>query len=144
MTATGASAYAHAGDVVGAGTVPGALHVLVVDDNEDSALSLAMLLELQGYAVTTAFRGDEALARAREQPPDVALLDIGLPDVSGYELAGRLRATLAPRGVVLVALTGWGQEEDRRSALAAGFDRHFTKPVDPDALERMLREVGAR
>jgi CheY-like chemotaxis protein len=118
------------------------LSVLVVDDNEDSALSLAMLLELQGYAVTTSFRGGDAIERARERRPQVALLDIGLPDMSGYELAARLRETLAPGRVTLVALTGWGQDEDRRAAEDAGFDHHFTKPVDPDALEQLLRELG--
>jgi CheY-like chemotaxis protein len=118
------------------------LRVLVVDDNEDSALSLAMLLELQGYAVTTSFRAADALERARERRPNVALLDIGLPDMSGYELAARLRESLAPSPVTLVALTGWGQDEDRRAAEDAGFDHHFTKPVDPDALEHLLRELG--
>jgi CheY-like chemotaxis protein len=123
------------------GTRP--LRVLVVDDNEDSALSLAMLLELQGYAVTTAFRGGEALRKAADETPDVALLDIGLPDMTGYELAGRLRDTVG-MPVTLVALTGWGQDEDRRAAAGAGFDHHFTKPVDPDALERLLQDLGRR
>jgi CheY-like chemotaxis protein len=120
------------------------LRVLVVDDNEDSALSLAMLLELQGYAVATAFRGGDALRSAAEQSPDVALLDIGLPDMTGYELARRLRDTLGSAPVTLVALTGWGQDEDRRAAEGAGFDHHFTKPVDPDALEQLLQQLSRR
>jgi CheY-like chemotaxis protein len=121
------------------------LRVLVVDDNEDSALSLAMLLELQGYSVATAFRGSEALRKASERPPRVALLDIGLPDMTGYELAGRLRAELGgDTPLTLVALTGWGQEEDRRAAAGAGFDHHFTKPVDPDALDRLLQQLERR
>jgi CheY-like chemotaxis protein len=123
----------------------GPLRVLVVDDNEDSALSLAMLLEMQGYAVTTAFRGTEALQKVEEdEAPEVALLDIGLPDMSGYELARRLRSS--PRGapLTLVALTGWGQDEDRRAAEGAGFDHHFTKPVDPDALEQLLQQLQQR
>jgi CheY-like chemotaxis protein len=122
----------------------GPLRVLVVDDNEDSALSLAMLLELQGYAVTTAFRGGEALRKAAEQPPEVALLDIGLPDMTGYELAGRMRESVGGAPVTLVALTGWGQDEDRRAAEGAGFDHHFTKPVDPDALDRLLQGLSRR
>lgn len=122
--------------------VPASLRVLIVDDNEDSALSLAMLLELQGYTVTTAFRAAEALARAGEQPADVAFLDIGLPDMSGYELATRLRDAVRPSRMTLVALTGWGQDEDRRAALDAGFDHHFTKPVDPDQLEQLLQRLS--
>jgi CheY-like chemotaxis protein len=128
--------------LAGVGTEP--LRVLVVDDNEDSALSLAMLLELQGFAVTTAFRGSEALQKAVEQPPQVALLDIGLPDMTGYELAGRMREQLGGSRVTLVALTGWGQDEDRRAAEGAGFDHHFTKPVDPDALEQLLQRLSTR
>jgi CheY-like chemotaxis protein len=119
----------------------GPLRVLVVDDNEDSALSLAMLLEMQGHAVTTAFRGSEALQKAVEEPPDVALLDIGLPDMNGYELARRLRSSPGATPLTLVALTGWGQDEDRRAAEGAGFDHHFTKPVDPDALEQLLQQL---
>jgi CheY-like chemotaxis protein len=119
----------------------GPLRVLVVDDNEDSALSLAMLLEMHGYAVTTAFRGSEALQKAAEESPDVALLDIGLPDMSGYELARRIRSSPRAVSLTLVALTGWGQDEDRRAAEGAGFDHHFTKPVDPDALEQLLQQL---
>jgi CheY-like chemotaxis protein len=102
-----------------------------------------MLLELQGYSVTTAFRGADALARIAEERPDVALLDIGLPDMTGYELAGRVREAVKPARVTLAALTGWGQEDDRRAAEGAGFDRHFTKPVDTDQLEQWLRELAA-
>jgi CheY-like chemotaxis protein len=122
----------------------GPLRVLVVDDNEDSALSLAMLLEMQGYAVTTAFRGSEALQKVAEDAPEVALLDIGLPDMSGYELARRLRNSPSGAPLTLVALTGWGQDEDRRAAEGAGFDHHYTKPVDPDALEQLLQRLQHR
>jgi CheY-like chemotaxis protein len=119
------------------------LRVLVVDDNEDSALSLAMLLELQGFDVRTAFRGDEALRRAESERPDVALLDIGLPDMTGYELAVRLRERLAPSVPTIAALTGWSSDAGGASGEAADFDRHFTKPVDPDALEEWLRSLDA-
>lgn len=120
-----------------------ALRVLVVDDNEDSATSLAMLLELQGFDVRTAFRGDDALRSAATARPDVALLDIGLPDMTGYELAVKLRERLAPGAPAIAALTGWSAGSDRAAENAADFDRHFTKPVDPDALERWLRTLNS-
>ncbi len=119
------------------------LRVLVVDDNEDSALSLAMLLELQGFEVRTAFRGDEALERAEAERPDVALLDIGLPDMTGYELAVKLRERLAPTSPTIAALSGWSADAGGTAGEAADFDRHFTKPVDPDALERWLRSLDS-
>lgn len=118
-----------------------ALRVLVVDDNVDSATSLAMLLELQGFEVDTAHRGDDALARAVALRPDVALLDIGLPDMSGYELAIKLRERLAPEAPTLAALSGWNSDAGDVAERAADFDRHFTKPVDPDVLERWLRAL---
>jgi len=114
------------------------LCVLVVDDNRDAAETLGDLLELWGHTVTLAFDGAAALARAGETSPDMMLLDIGLPGIDGYEVARLLRAQGHDR-VVLVALTGYGQEEDRRKALDAGFDLHMTKPVDPNALKAALR-----
>jgi len=103
--------------------------VLVVDDNEDAADSLATLLGVMHYQVRVAYDGPEAIEAADEFTPAVALLDIGLPKLSGYDIARHIRRT---RGddVLLVAITGWGQEEDRRKAREAGFDHHFTKPVD--------------
>lgn len=112
--------------------------VLVVDDNEDAADSLATLLGVMGYEVRIAYDGPEAIQAADEFEPAVALLDIGLPKLSGYDIARHVRAR---RGadVLLVAITGWGQEEDRRKAREAGFDHHFTKPADFD---RLLELIG--
>jgi len=111
--------------------------VLIVDDNADAANSLAMLLGCVGHETQVAYGAPEALVCVESFRPDVALLDIGLPGMSGYELARRLR-TLAPEGLRLVALTGYGQLEDRLQARAAGFDDHLVKPADMEALERAL------
>lgn len=110
-----------------------ARRVLVVDDNEDAADSLATLLDVMGYEVRIAYDGPEAIEAADEFQPQVALLDIGLPRLSGYDIARHVREKRG-EDVLLVAITGWGQEEDRRLALEAGFDHHFTKPADFDAL----------
>ena len=115
--------------------------ILVVDDNHDAVESLAILLEMMGYDVRTAGDGLEAVEAARTFAPDVVLLDIGLPVLDGYEAAERIRALDGGAEVVLVALTGWGQDEDRRRSREAGFDHHMVKPVDPDALEELLRRV---
>lgn len=119
-----------------AASKPG-VRVLVVDDNEDAANSLATLLEVMGHTVRTAYDGPEALVAADEFVPAVALLDIGLPRLSGYDIARHLRERRGAE-VVLVAITGWGQEEDRRRAKEAGFDHHFTKPADFDALLALI------
>lgn len=116
----------------------GALRILVADDSEDAAESLAMLLEFEGHTATVAHDGEEALAMAANEPPDVAILDIGMPGTSGYEVARRIRAQPWGRAMLLVAATGWGQEEDRRRALEAGFDRHLTKPMDATELAQSL------
>jgi PAS domain S-box-containing protein len=110
--------------------------VLVVDDNRDSAESLAALLRLDGHEVATAFNGQDAFAMARSMEPEVVLLDIGLPDVNGYEVARRLLEAGSPAH--LIALTGYGQPEDRERAQRAGFRQLLVKPVDPDALARVL------
>jgi signal transduction histidine kinase len=117
--------------------------VLVVDDNTDAAESLAMLLECEGHVVRVAHDGPSALVLARELSPEVILLDLGMPTMSGYEVAQRVRAELGA-GVVLVAVTGWGQAEDRRRTREAGFDHHLVKPLDFDSLRAILaRPAGA-
>lgn len=108
--------------------------ILIVDDNLDAADGLAHLLSLRGHAVAVAYNGSGALEIAQVQRPDVGLLDVGLPDVDGLTLATRLRSDPRTAGMLLVAITGWGQEEDRQRALAAGFDAHVTKPADLSAL----------
>ena len=112
--------------------------VLVVDDNQDAANTLATVLTLDGYDTKTASDGPSALDAAREFCPGVIFLDIGLPGMSGYAVAERLRADPAFAGTLLVALTGWGGEEDRRRIREAGFDIHLTKPVDLEAVEDIL------
>jgi CheY-like chemotaxis protein len=108
--------------------------VLVVDDNADAADALSRVLTLAGYQTTVAYTATEAWAIATSQHPDVVLLDIGLPDLSGHELALRLRAEPGGESMQLIAITGWGQEDDRRKSLDAGFNEHLTKPVDPELL----------
>ncbi len=114
--------------------------VLVVDDNVDAADSLAMLLRLQGQEVAVAYDGPSALAKAEADPPAIAFLDLGMPRMDGYELARAFRARPALKGVLLVALTGWGQPEDRQRTREAGFDHHLVKPVEADALHRLFGE----
>jgi two-component system CheB/CheR fusion protein len=111
--------------------------ILVVDDNRDAADSLAMLLRLSGHEVHVAHDGLEAMGTAAVFRPDVVLLDIGLPKLNGYEAGRRIRRERGD-GVVLIALTGWGQEEDRARSKEAGFDHHLTKPVNLDALQQLL------
>jgi PAS domain S-box-containing protein len=113
--------------------------ILVVDDNVDSAQSMALLLELEGYEVRMAHDGPETLRLAREFRPRVVLLDIGLPGMNGYEVASVLRKAPGGEHLVLIALTGYGQEEDRQQSKAAGFDHHLTKPVDHDWLSSLIK-----
>lgn len=120
------------------------LHVLVADDGADSAQSLAKVLELNGYQVTAALDGASALAAAESSRPDAAVLDIGMPGQNGYEVAQALRARSWARDLVLIAVTGWGQENDRSRALAAGFDDHLVKPVEPGTLLDALARVSER
>jgi signal transduction histidine kinase len=117
--------------------------ILVVDDNPDAAESLAMLLKLSGHDVHIAHDGLEAVEEAAKLQPDVILLDIGLPRLDGYEAARRIRKQPRDKGVILVALTGWGQDEDRRRSEEAGFDAHMIKPVDLDALANLLVKLRA-
>ncbi len=120
------------------------LRVLVVDDGADLRESMAMLLELLGHRVSTAADGKSALERARAELPDLVLVDIGLPDIDGYEVARTLRADAATRGLRLVALTGYASPEHRDRSLAAGFDLHLAKPLDAETLQRALDGGGVR
>jgi len=120
---------------------PRGLRVLVVEDNRDSAESLAEMLGLWGHQVHIAFDGVAALELAERHRPDLVLSDIGLPGMDGYELARRLRDGRGPARAVLVALTGYGRDDDKRRALEAGFDHHLVKPPDMGALEELLRRV---
>ncbi len=115
--------------------------ILVVDDNEDAANSLTMVLQLDGHEVECAYTGEAALERVATFVPDIALLDIGLPGMSGYELAERMRALPGFERVHLVALTGYGQSEDRARALASGFDSHLVKPAEFRALQEILERI---
>jgi signal transduction histidine kinase/ActR/RegA family two-component response regulator len=114
--------------------------VLVVDDNVDVGRTLEMSLDMDGYDVRLAHNGEEALLTASRFRPHAVFLDIGMPGMSGYEVAGRIRAADWGRDVLLVATTGWGQSEDKRRAMAAGFDLHLTKPISPDAVAKLLAE----
>ena len=117
--------------------------VLVVDDNTDGADMLAMMLELSGHKTQIAYSGLDALETAVAFRPEVIFLDIGLPGLSGYEVARRFRATPALSPMLLVALTGWGSEEDRRRSKEAGFDIHLTKPVEPAAIDDVMARLGS-
>lgn len=113
--------------------------ILVADDNADAAESLQLWLQMAGHEVHVAFNGVAALAAAESLRPDVVLLDLGMPGMSGLEVARRIRAAPWGGSLVLVALTGWGQEQDRQQTSAAGFDHHLTKPVPPDDIEELVR-----
>ena len=119
--------------------------ILIVEDNDDARDALRMLLELDGHVVEAAAEGREALDLVRAKDPDVALVDIGLPGIDGYEVARRIRAVDGKRPT-LIALTGYGQPEDRKRATEAGFDSMLVKPVDPTALSGLLAtlEIPAR
>jgi signal transduction histidine kinase/DNA-binding response OmpR family regulator len=127
----------------GIASAPAALskRVLVVDDNRDAANSLSLLLRRAGHDVRTVLEGSAALEVARSFRPQFVILDIGLPDIDGYEVARRLRAQQNRAELMLVALTGFGQDKDRERSLEAGFDRHMVKPVDLEALQVLLTET---
>jgi two-component system, sensor histidine kinase len=120
---------------------PGRRRILVVDDNVDAADCLTLLLQQMGHEVLTVNDGPAALREAAAFAPDLVLLDIGLPGMTGYEVARALRANPSLQGVVLVAETGWGQAEDRRRSAEAGFDHHLVKPIELADLERILRDL---
>jgi signal transduction histidine kinase/CheY-like chemotaxis protein len=122
----------------------GRARVMLVEDNRDTAESLAMLLELLGHQVRVVTDGRAALDVAQANVPDVMLIDIGLPDIDGYEVARRMRQHPGLKSVVLIALTGYGRDEDRQRAFAAGFDYHIVKPVNPDALQGLVARLGKK
>lgn len=113
--------------------------VLIADDNQDAADSLAMLLRMEGHDVAVARDGKQAVAMADSFRPEVALLDIGMPQLNGYEVAQRIRQGPFGQEIILIAITGWGQSSDKARAVAAGFNHHLTKPIEADALARVLR-----
>jgi CheY-like chemotaxis protein len=117
---------------------PRLARILVADDSRDALRALALMLRARGYEVTTAIDGADALEKAIAQRPDIAVLDIGMPRMDGYEAARRIRRAPWGERMLLVALTGWGQEHDRRQALEAGFDVHLTKPADLGVLEEVI------
>lgn len=117
--------------------------ILIVEDNRDGRESLRILLQLWGYKVLVAENGLQAVEMALTEHPDIALVDIGLPVLDGYEVARRLRSGPHGHRIHLIALTGYGQPEDRRRALEAGFDAHLIKPVEPEDLGRLLEGLVA-
>ena len=121
-----------------------ALRVLIVDDNRDAAEMLGMVLENAGHRVELVFNAQDAIDRAQRMPPDVFLLDVGLPDMNGYQLARRLRDIAACRGATMIAITGYGSPADRALSREAGIDHHLTKPVDAAMLDRLLLQVSPR
>lgn len=112
--------------------------LLIVDDNRDTAESLGMLLELMGHEVRSAHDGLAAIAEAAQFHPDIILLDIGLPRLNGYDTARRIRGEAWGKDIHLIAVTGWGQDDDRTRAKEAGFDHHLTKPLDIPTLQKLL------
>jgi DNA-binding response OmpR family regulator len=117
------------------------LRILLADDDRDATLSLGTLLRLEGFEVRHVYDGDAALAAVREFEPDVVLVDIGMPKLTGYDVARSIRDRYGKNGPVLVALTGWKQASDRILATLAGFDHHVAKPYDPGRLLELVRSV---
>ena len=113
--------------------------ILIVDDNADAAVTTSALLKAWGHEVQTVYNGPAALEIARSFTPDFVLLDIGLPGMSGYDVARQLRSGDPAHNMVIAAVTGYGQEADRRRSYAAGFDYHLTKPADPQLLRKLLQ-----
>ncbi len=126
-----------------AGQVLQRLRVLIVEDNRDGAEMLSALLTMFGHVSCVEQDAEGGLRALDEFRPDVALLDIGLPNIDGYELARRIRSTPGFEHLPLIAISGWGMEEDRRRAREAGFDHHLTKPASPEDLERLLSRIAA-
>jgi CheY-like chemotaxis protein len=122
-------------------TAAASCRVLVAEDIPDAAEMMRLMIECMGHDVRIAADGIEAVAIAQDFDPQIALLDIGMPRMDGYEAARRIRAAMGGR-IILVALTGFGQEEDQRRAYEAGFDRHVTKPAEPDVLESLIASAA--
>jgi PAS domain S-box-containing protein len=141
--ATEAAAAVPVGEKDHPAALKSSLRILIVDDNRDGADSLAMLLRIMGNTTRTAYDGQEGVAVAEAFRPNVIVLDLGLPNLNGYEACRRIRAQAWGKSVVLIAVTGWGQEEDRRRSQEAGFDQHLVKPVDPNALMKLLAGLPA-
>ena len=120
---------------------PRRLKVLVVDDNHDAAESLSMLLQLKGHEVRMAYDGENAVQLAADFRPHTVLLDLGMPKMNGYDACRRIRDHEWGAQMTLIAVTGWGQEEDRRKSTDAGFDGHLVKPVDPEALDELSTQL---
>jgi CheY-like chemotaxis protein len=118
--------------------------LMVVDDNRDAAETMSMLFELWGHEVVCAYDGRSALETAAKYRPDAVFLDIGLPGMDGYEIAERMRELPESGRTVLIAITGYGQEEDRRRSREAGIDHHLVKPVAPETLQQLLESLGRR
>ncbi len=116
--------------------------ILVVDDNYDSALSLAMMLSIMGHETRTAHDGESAVETAEAFLPEVVLLDIGLPKLNGYEVAQRIRERPWGTSMFLIAVTGWGQDEDRQRSSEVGLNVHMVKPVEPSELEKLLAGIA--
>ncbi len=120
-------------------TAAPSLHVLVVDDNHDAADTLAEVLNIMGCRTATAYDGLEGVEKAEQLRPDAVVLDLGMPRLNGYEACERIRAQPWGKSMRLVAVSGWGQHEDRRRSMQAGFDAHLVKPVAPDDLMALLQ-----
>ena len=118
--------------------------ILVADDNDDAATSLALLLKIKGHITRVVHDGLEAVAAAVDFAPDIILLDIGMPRLNGFDACTRIRTQPAGRQPIIVALTGWPQDEKRERSLRAGFDHYLIKPVEPDALDKVLTQCVRR
>ena len=121
-------------------SAPKLRRILVADDNRDAGDTLAMLLRLDGHEVHVATDGLEAVEMFQRLQPEVVILDIGMPGLSGHEVAQRIRDQRSEQPVILIAVTGWGQKADKDRAAASGFDHHFTKPVEPTVLSALLQK----
>ena len=120
------------------------MKILIADDNRDAAQSLGTLLELSNHEVLIAHDGEEALRIARQAMPDAMILDIGMPCITGDQVARVIRSEPWGGKVLMIAVTGWGEPEDKVSATAAGFDHHLTKPIDVEVMERLLGDFAAQ
>jgi CheY-like chemotaxis protein/two-component sensor histidine kinase len=119
-----------------------ARRILIADDNQDAAETLSMLLQMDGHDVKVVHDGRAAVSAFRAFKPEIALLDIGMPELNGYEVARLVRQDEFGRAVTLIAVTGWGQERDKERAQAAGFNHHFTKPLEPGRINEILRSLS--